>query len=135
MILPYAGLPVLALLLADCAPMPGRAATDRSEVIRAAESAARMLQIDLSGYNREEVRYVAPYQFWYVAYAERGYLLAAGDEFTVLVDDARGNCELLRDTGVRGASSKLKLEAAKERWTRERFRQSASSSAHPEKAH
>ncbi len=111
-ILPYAGSALLAVLLSGCI-------TPEYFAESLAEDSARNAKIDVSRYDRVEVRRVAPYHFWYAAYEKRGQPLPTGNEFAVLVDYTHHTTEVVPGGGVRTASAKQELDVAKQRWIRE----------------
>ena len=83
---------------------------NRSSAWRVAEQSAKQEDIPLNSYKREKGTYIPDKAHWCMTYEERGYFLAVGDQFAVLIEDSSGRARIIRGAGWVNVATKAKLE-------------------------
>lgn len=89
---------------------PEGARLNGKSVAGIARETARREGFEIRHYKNRTPIYLPANSTWYTCFEERGMLLAAGDQFTVFLDDTTGRARLHRGTGKRDWLSRERLE-------------------------
>jgi hypothetical protein len=97
-------------LLASCGLItPDGARLNGKAVAELAHQTARSEGIEIRHFKNRAPVYLPANGIWYTCFEERGMLLAAGEQFTVFLDDSTGRSRLHRNTGKRDTLSRERL--------------------------
>lgn len=106
---------ILAPVFISVSGCSGISATDapiltKRSAWRLAEQSAHQEGISLESYKRQSATYIKDKSWWCMTYEERGYFLAVGDQFAVLIEADSGRTKIIRDAGWVHVATKAKLE-------------------------
>lgn len=88
----------------------GEATLTRASAWRMAERFAKQSGIPLDTYKRDKGIYLPDKNYWCMTYEERGYFLAVGHQFAVLIDGGAGEARIVDDVGWGNVARAEKLE-------------------------
>ncbi|MEK7952471.1 hypothetical protein [Luteolibacter soli] len=107
----FALITIASFCFASCGLVkPEGARLNGKSVAGMARETARSEGFEIRHYKNRAPIYLPANRTWYTCFEERGMLLAAGEQFTVFLDDPTGRTRLHRDTGKRDWLSRERLE-------------------------